>query len=51
MESLPLKDIQNRLLQWESLESPLAALTPAQREAITDLEALISDSTAEEQVF
>ncbi|RVE50651.1 hypothetical protein evm_004683 [Chilo suppressalis] len=38
---MSLKEIQNKLLLWESSENPLAPLTAEQRDAILDLEALI----------
>ncbi|CAG4986238.1 unnamed protein product [Parnassius apollo] len=40
---MTLKEIQNKLLLWETSENPLAPLTSNQREAILDLESLILD--------
>lgn len=49
---MTLKEIQNRLLQWEAQENPLAPLTPEQKEAILDLEAFISgDSSKEVSIY
>ncbi|XP_063617041.1 conserved oligomeric Golgi complex subunit 3 [Cydia splendana] len=41
MDNMSLKEIQSRLLLWESPTNPLAPLTSSQREAILDLEALL----------
>lgn len=41
MDNMSLKEIQSKLLLWESSENPLAPLTSSQREAILDLESLI----------
>lgn len=41
MDNMSLKEIQSKLLLWESSESPLAPLTSDQREAILDLESII----------
>ncbi|XP_068626505.1 conserved oligomeric Golgi complex subunit 3 [Battus philenor] len=41
MDNMTLKEIQNKLLLWETSEKPLAPLTSSQREAILDLETLI----------
>lgn len=38
---MSLKEIQSKLLLWESSENPLAPLTSSQREAILDLESII----------
>ncbi|CAH2236217.1 jg22028 [Pararge aegeria aegeria] len=40
MDNMTLKEIQNKLLLWETSDNPLAPLTSSQREAILDLEAL-----------
>ncbi|CAK1601703.1 unnamed protein product [Parnassius mnemosyne] len=45
MDNMTLKEIQNKLLLWETSENPLAPLTSNQREAILDLESLILDKT------
>ncbi|XP_014366007.2 conserved oligomeric Golgi complex subunit 3 isoform X3 [Papilio machaon] len=41
MDNMTLKEIQAKLLQWETSENPLAPLTSNQREAILDLESLL----------
>lgn len=41
MDTMSLKEIQSKLLLWESSENPLAPLNSDQREAILDLESLI----------
>lgn len=41
MDNMTLKEIQNKLLLWDSSDTPLAPLTSSQREAILDLESLI----------
>lgn len=41
MDNMSLKEIQSKLLLWESSEHPLAPLTSEQREAILDLESAI----------
>ncbi|XP_063899567.1 conserved oligomeric Golgi complex subunit 3 [Helicoverpa armigera] len=41
MDNMSLKEIQSKLLLWESADNPLAPLTSDQREAILDLESLI----------
>lgn len=41
MDNMTLKEIQNKLLQWEAADNPLAPLTSSQREAILDLESLV----------
>lgn len=38
---MSLKEIQTKLLQWETSDNPLASLTSNQREAILDLESLL----------
>ncbi|XP_039754457.1 conserved oligomeric Golgi complex subunit 3 isoform X2 [Pararge aegeria] len=40
MDNMTLKEIQNKLLLWETSDNPVAPLTSSQREAILDLEAL-----------
>ncbi|XP_050680646.1 conserved oligomeric Golgi complex subunit 3 [Leptidea sinapis] len=51
METMTIKEIQNKLLLWEAAENPLAPLTATQREAILDLEASLqsSDDDIEEE--
>ncbi|CAH2050018.1 unnamed protein product, partial [Iphiclides podalirius] len=41
MDNMTLKEIQSKLLLWETSDNPLAPLTSSQREAILDLESLI----------
>lgn len=47
MDTMSLKEIQSKLLLWESSDNPLAPLTADQREAILDLEALIVGNSDE----
>ncbi|XP_013188759.2 conserved oligomeric Golgi complex subunit 3 [Amyelois transitella] len=42
MDNMSLKEIQSKLLLWEASDNPLAPLTSEQREAILDLEALVT---------
>lgn len=44
---MSLKEIQSKLLLWESAENPLAPLTSSQREAILDLESIILGVSSE----
>ncbi|XP_053613207.1 conserved oligomeric Golgi complex subunit 3 [Plodia interpunctella] len=46
MDIISLKEIQSKLLLWETSENPLAPLTSDQREAILDLEALVTGNCA-----
>lgn len=48
MDNMTLKEIQNKLLQWEAADNPLAPLTASLREAILDLEALSLGGTTDE---
>lgn len=48
---MSLKEIQNKLLLWEAAETPLAPLTPSQREAILDLENLLHSDEELEVLF
>lgn len=43
-ENANLRRIQNRLVQWDSVESPLAALTQYQTDAIHTLAQILSNS-------
>ncbi|XP_072946658.1 conserved oligomeric Golgi complex subunit 3 [Epargyreus clarus] len=49
MDNMTLKEIQSKLLQWEAVDNPLAPLTSSQREAILDLEALMTGATTESE--
>ncbi|KAI8438134.1 hypothetical protein MSG28_010762 [Choristoneura fumiferana] len=49
MDNMSLKEIQSKLLLWESPTNPLAPLTSSQREAILDLEALLLGETTESE--
>lgn len=46
---MSLKEIQSKLLLWESPTNPLAPLISSQREAILDLEALLSGDSKESE--
>lgn len=50
MDSMSLKELQSKLLLWESAENPLAPLTSSQREAILDLESQILGVPSEVEV-
>ncbi|KAL4713838.1 hypothetical protein ACJJTC_015492 [Scirpophaga incertulas] len=49
METMNLKEIQNKLLLWESGENPLAPLTANQREAVLDLESLLLGASSDQE--